>query len=186
MAVGFAIPGKKELLALYKNEPISSSVATFTLDNIRQDYSDIILQLRLRSQRAGNADTVHMRFNNNTTGADYPYSYNSLANDLNDTFRSAGTALGGLIAGCPASAADANRVAIVEVVIPEYFEASRPKFCTFKSTYGLVSTLATDIVMLGLLWFTPSEAISKIVISTVAASNFAAGCTFSMYLRGKR
>lgn len=186
MAVGFAIPGKKELLALYKNEPISSSVATFTIDNIRQDYSDIILQLRLRSQRAGNADSVHMRFNNNVTGADYPYFYNMLANDANDTFQADGTALGGLIAGVPATAADANRIAIVDVVIPEYFEASRNKFCTFKSTYGLVSTIATDIVMQGLLWFEQSEAISKIVISTVVASNFAAGCTFSMYLRGKR
>ena len=165
---------------IYTQTVGSGGAASVVFNNIPQTFTDLMLQISARSDRASqSAEDVQMYF---TTGAPSGtlFSYTALQGFTTGTnsFRVANNNLS-YIGGIPASTATANTFGNQMTYIPNYTGSNFKSWVSDSVRENNSSTDASQQLWAGLLRST--SAISTIVLSNASGSNFVQHSTFTLY-----
>ncbi len=162
---------------------LGSDTASIDLTSIDTTYSHLRLTLLLRSDRAATSDNVYLRFNNDSTAADY-YSYtlafNGAALAATIIQRLAATGTGFEVSlGAVGSTGPANEFSVLIVDLFAYAASTVNRIVTIRGYSRLSTTGGTlNAILGGGSWLNTSAAISRITILPVTGANFKTGSSW--------
>lgn len=166
---------------------LGSDTANIDLTSISGDYKSLLLLLYLRSDRAATSDNVYLRFNNDSTAANY-YSYTVAANGSTVAFTSvqrlAATGTGFEInLGAVGNTGPSNEYSYLAVQLFGYTDSFNKNRIVKVDGYSRLSTTGGTLnqLMGGGSWLNTSNAISRITILPVTGSNWKTGSAYMLY-----
>ena len=161
---------------LISSNVLSSSAASVTFSAIPSTYTDLVLRVSARSDRASTTDTFKITLNGNTSAI---YSNTRLwgtgSSALTNNASGQTTGVGGTFDG---STATASTFGSDEIYIPSYTVAQNKPFSVF-SADETNATAANISVYAGL--FSSTAAVSSILFESVFGTNIVSGSSFYLY-----
>lgn len=160
------------------NNILTGNAASFDFTSIPGTYQHLVLKLKLRSDKSATNENVYIRFNNDSTAADY-YSEGVAAAGttptLTATQRLGATGTGiEIFGGAAAATATAHYFAVLEVHILNYANANTPKQIWWNGYLQVANTTGNLFAISGGgLWVT-TGAITRITVLPTSAGNFVA------------
>lgn len=161
---------------LISSNVLASSAASVTFSAIPSTYTDLVLRMSVRNDRAVTDGTLRLTVNANSSSI-YSWTYLQGNGSAASSARSAATTF---LSDIPleGSSATSNTFSSIEIYIPSY-TASQNKPV---STFGVNETNATAIEMkavAGLIATT--AAVSSIELSNTSTFQFVSGSSFYLY-----
>ena len=162
---------------LIKGETLASSAASYTFTAIPGTFTDLVIRMSTRSDKASWLQEVYFRFNSDSTtkysytavgqGASTPYS-SRVSNDTSAT--------GSLTV---AASSTASTFGSTEVYLPSYLAAQNKAFSVIDAP-EMNDTANFQMEALASL-YRDTTAISSITVGLVGAGNFVSGSSFYLY-----
>jgi hypothetical protein len=161
---------------LISSNVLSSTAASVTFSSIPGTYTDLVLRISARSDRAAARETVQVQFNSTGSGL---YSETRIQGSGSAVSSFRNTAGDGVNAFFIDSAVDtASTFASLEAYIPSYAAAIKKQF----SAIGALENNATEAYIRALAGlFDSTSAISSITLTPTGPSNFVSGSSFYLY-----
>jgi hypothetical protein len=157
---------------------LSGSAANIDFTSISQSYTDLIVRLMIRSDRAGNnTDAVDIKFNNDSTGANYQGEFLSGTTNSASASRQTGGSTGLSVATCPAATSTSGYFGYVEIEIPLYTSS---KLKTFIALAGNPMDSSTTNANQAMGQWLSTAAISRITLTPSAGSNWITGTSYQL------
>jgi hypothetical protein len=151
----------------------TGNVGTVTFDNIPQNFKHLRLAISARTDRGSTVDGIKLRFNGDTTTANYPEIRQYIIGT------SLTTSTENMFAGyCPGSSIGSNVFSSSECLILDY-TSSRAKSTNAWTHYA--STNLNGFFSMDAGKYTGTSAISKIVLTPDVGPNFLRWSTFALY-----
>lgn len=165
---------------------LGSDTASIDLTSISGSYNHLQLILLLRSDRAATSDNVYLRFNNDSTAANY-YSYTvalngaALAGTIVQRLAVTGTGFE-ISLGAVGSTGPANEFSVIIVDLFAYAASTINRIVTVRG-YSRSSTTGGTLNAIsgGGSWLNTSAALSRITILPVTGANFKTGSSWMLY-----
>lgn len=162
---------------LIQAQTLTSAVASITFSNIPQNFTDLVIKMSGRSNRAASHDAgINLTFNG-VGGTSYSDKFirgdGSAVNSYSDT--SAAVAYFGRN---PASSATASTFGNIECYIPNYTSATYKTYSAESVTENNITSAYSELIS-GL--FSNTSAITSITIGDANSSTLAIGSTFYLY-----
>jgi len=161
---------------LISSNVLSSSAASVTFSAIPATYTDLVLRVSARSDRASTFDDIKLVFNSDTSAIYSATELTGNGSSATSTRTSADSAF--RLTSADAATATSNTFGSFELYLPNYLStASKPM-----GTFGVQETNATGAIMdAGALLFRNTTAISSVVISPWTGPNWVSGSSFYLY-----
>ena len=162
---------------LIQSQTLTSAVSSVTFSNIPQNFTDLVVKMSGRSNRAANHDAgVNITFNG-VGGTSYSDKFTrgdgSAANSYADT-----SAAVGYFGRNPASSATASTFGNIECYISNYTSANNKTYSVESVTENNITGAYLELIA-GL--FSNTSAITSITIGDANSSTLAIGSTFYLY-----
>jgi hypothetical protein len=175
-------PGFGEVISQAQLGSDVASISLSSLSAINGDFDHLLLTLRLRTSRAATLDGLVIRFNGDTTAANYQtlQLHHNHPNGYSTSELLPGAAAGAVLqSGLPGSLAAAFEYALIEIFIPDY-KVFIYKNVMFRS-YFRHGTSSGQIVAQsgGFTWFA-GNAITSITLTPQVGPNFLTGGVYSL------
>jgi hypothetical protein len=160
-------------MKLIETKTLVSAASSITFTSIPQTFTDLVLKVSLRSERASSEDSANLIFNSNSSN----YSSRWLRRD--DTNGVGTGTLSNTLALLYQNTANltSNTFSSAEVYIPNYTASQNKSYSV--DTMQAHDGAAWGAILAG-LWSNTS-AITSITISVNVGPNFVAGSTVSLY-----
>lgn len=162
---------------LISSNVLSASAASVTFSSIPSTYTDLVLRMSVRTDRASQpTDGLRGTLNNDTTSN---YSNTYLEGSGSAASSSAtGTFTRLWLGNCNASTSTTSTFSSVEFYLPSYAGSTAKPASTFLAQENNATAATLDVVAnLGL----STSAVNRIDISSSTASNFVSGSSFYLY-----
>ncbi len=165
---------------LIASNTLSSSAASVTFSSIPATYTDLVVRITARSDRAANSSNLAIKLNGATTN----YSDTNLTKTQNGAAYSSIQNIGDLtyqyLGVIPASSATASTFGSAEFYLPNYTVSQNKPASTFSVfENNSVNTSQIDAIANR---FSSTAAITSIEISTqTPTANFVSGSSFFLY-----
>ena len=159
---------------LISSNVLTSSAASVTFSAIPSTYTDLVLRMSARTNKAAVWEQVQLRINGTTA--------NKSARWLVGNGGSASSvAYTNFIGSIPAANATANTFGSTEIYIPAYLSSTNKPLSTFNVAENNSSTAGdTEIDAIAGLW-SDTTSISSLEINTGSANSFISGSSFYLY-----
>jgi len=161
---------------LISSNVLTSSAASVTFSAIPSTYTDLVLRMSVRNDRAVTDGTFKITLNNNTSSI-YSWTYVQGNGSAASSGRSAATTSlqDFTLVG---SSATANTFSSLEIYLPSYTATQNKPIATF----GVNETNATAVTLNAIASLaTTTAAISSIEISNNSTWQFVSGSSFYLY-----
>jgi len=161
---------------LISSNVLASSAASITFSSIPATYTDLVIRMSVRSDRAATTDTVKITFNNDTSSI---YSYTRIRSDAATVTSGRDSALAYANTGLTnANTSTANTFASSEIYIPSYTVSQNRPLSVF-TTQEDNTTTAYIHAQANL--YSSTTAISRIDLALLTGPNFLTGSSFYLY-----
>jgi len=159
---------------LISSNVLGSSAASVTFSAIPSTYTDLVLKVSIRTDRADANDSIYIQFNSDSTDSNYSYSR------LWQTGTSAGSsrASNRRIGNVDGNNAASNTFSNGEIYIPSYTASQNKQIGAHNAGEDNTNNVSQDAV--ALLWRN-TAAITTIGILPVTGPNFVSGSSFYLY-----
>ena len=161
---------------LINSNVLSSSAASVTFSSIPATYTDLVLQISARSDRANESDVLDIRINNNSSSL---YSLTNIQGDgasaTSTSVNNNSSTYGSRITGANATA---NTFGTDEIYIPSYLVAQNKPFGEFGAQE---TNSSTAYIRATAHLFRSTTAISEIRFIPTFGTNFVSGSSFYLY-----
>lgn len=161
---------------LINSNTLTATAATVTFSSIPATYTDLVLRISARSDRALASDDIKLVFNSDTSAI---YSATELTGNgsaATSTITSADSAF--RLTSADAATATANTFGSFDLYLPNYTTTASKAMGSF----GAQENNQTGAIMdAGALLFRNTTAISSIVISPWTGPNWVSGSSFYLY-----
>lgn len=185
MGVDFSIPTIADIFAFAKNVSLGADSANIDIQNIPQNYTDLLLIAKLRSTIVASVDTVNFQMNGDTVVANHRCLRNSIGNSLVTSLTGDGSSQGSAIMTCCGSTSLASHFGILKAYIKDYALSTVFKHMIYESASTNGNSAATLNTTNGILIYEVNDAINRLTLFPNTGPNFLAGCSYSLYLLGK-
>lgn len=157
----------------------TATSASIEFTSIPQTYTDLLIKLTARTDRASINSDIYAQFNNRTT-ANYSFErfYTSGAGAVSDGL--ANNASGGFVGFASGASATSNTFGAGQIYIGNYTSSTNKSFFG----YGAVGANSTTpyIENISSLWnYSPAEAITSIKLLDYNSANFVLNSTATLY-----
>lgn len=161
---------------LIASNTLTSTASSVTFSAIPQGYTDLVLKMSVRSNRANTTDTIKINFNSDTSAL---YSQTYLRGSGATTTSSRDSSFTYIpIQYATGDTTTTNTFSNIESYIPSYTVSQDKPLSNFSAHENNTST-AFLFVNAGL--YRSTSAISSIAISLVDGPNFVSGSSFYLY-----
>jgi hypothetical protein len=165
---------------LISSNVLSSSAASVTFSAIPATYTDLVVRITARSDRAANSSNLGIKLNGATTN----YSDTEIIKTQSNTAFSSRQSIGDLtyqyLGTIPASSATASTFGSAEFYLPNYTVSQNKASSTF-SVFENNSASTSEINAIANL-YSSTTAITSIEISVqTPTANFVSGSSFYLY-----
>jgi hypothetical protein len=162
---------------LISSNVLSSTASSVTFSSIPSTFTDLVLRISARTNRANVSDSLGYYYNSDTTAANYPATVilgegsgtptSSRANSVNDE-----------TAFINGNTSTASTFGNTEIYIPNYaLTITKPS-----SNFSVAETNATTVRMnAAAVLYTPTTAISSITITPISGTLFLSTSSFYLY-----
>lgn len=166
------------LPTLIANTTLTSDAASIDFTGIPGHYGHLVLEIYARSSAAVAAESVRMRFNNDSAGNYDVQGNDALAGTVFAAEAFAATSLS--VMAAPGSTAGANLFSLATITIPHYANALNNK--SGISKHGYKTGTATTNINAGkiALFWRSSDAINRVTLFA-ATGNLKSGSRASLY-----
>jgi hypothetical protein len=154
---------------------VSSPVTTVDFSSIPQGYTDLILKISARTNRAGTFDYITINFNNSS--ADYTLRFLE-GNGANAQSFTRTTFSVNLIGRSNGDTATSNTFSNNEIYIPNYTSSNFKSISVDSVKENNISTAYTGL--LAGLW-SQTTAINRLTITNGTGNSYIANSTFTLY-----
>jgi hypothetical protein len=162
---------------LITGETLASSAASYTFTAIPSTFTDLVVRLSVRSDRAGeNIDVLKLVVNSNTSTVYSETTLRGLSSSVSSSNTSNATEFANDLINGAASTSDT--FASYELYIPSYTVSQNKPMGTF-SVQENNSTVARINAIANL--FRSTSAVSSLTYSSNTGSNFVSGSSFYLY-----
>lgn len=165
---------------------LGADAAAIDLVSISGSYSCLMLFLAMRTDRAATNDNIYLRFNNDSTAADY-YSYTvalngaALAGTIIQRLAATGTGFE-ISQGAVGNTGPANEFSYLMVQIFRYAATAANRIVRVDGYSRTGTTGGTlNAISGGGSWLNTSSAINRITILPVTGTNLKAGSSYMLY-----
>jgi hypothetical protein len=162
---------------LISSNVLTSSAASVTFSAIPATYTDLVLRMSVRSDRANNKDEWRMSINADSSALYSDTYVYGVASTASSGRASAATAVRD--GGMDAANNTANTFSSLELYIPSYTASKSKAFSYFGVTENNATT-NNEIDMFAYL-YRSSTAISSLALTSSTSSNFVSGSSFYLY-----
>ena len=155
---------------------LTTTQATITFSAIPSTYTDLLLTISARSDRASTVDTMKIRFNNagvdtNLTSRRLQSSSGTSVASTSDAYASAGN--------IPAASQSANIFGNTNVYFPNYLVNAYKPMSVSVANESASATDGNEQIIAG-LW-SDTTAINRIDLVLITGPNFISGSRFDLY-----
>lgn len=161
---------------LIASNTLSSSAASVTFSAIPSTYTDLVLRISARNDRAVDDGVLRLRINGNSSSI---YSFTFLQGDGSGASSNRSTAIAN-VSDIPlvGTSATSNTFSSIEIYIPSYTVSQNKPV----SIFGVNETNATAIEMkANAALIASTAAVSSIELTNVSTFQFVSGSSFFLY-----
>ena len=165
---------------LISSNVLSSSAASVTFSAIPATYTDLVLRITARSDRAANSSNLGVKLNGATTNYSDTNLFKSQSNSVLSNRQVIGDLTYQYLGVIPANSATASTFGIAEFYLPNYTVSQNKQASNF-SVFENNSAPVSEINLQANL-YSSTTAITSIEISTqTPTANFVSGSSFYLY-----
>lgn len=162
---------------LIASNTLSSAAASVTFSSIPATYTDLVLRMTVRTDRASQVTDGLRAFLNNDTSSNYSNTYLEGSGSAASS-SATGTFTRLWLGNCNASTSTSNTFSSVEFYLPNYAGSTAKPASTFlvqenNTTAAIINVVAN----LGL----STSAVNRIDLNSSTSSNFVSGSSFFLY-----
>ena len=159
---------------LISSNVLSSSAASVTFSAIPSTYTDLVLRISARTDRADANDSINIELNSDSTDSNYSYTRLWQSGTSSGSSRASNRRIG----NTDGNNAVSNAFSSGEIYIPNYLVAQNKQIGAFNAGEDNTNNVAMDAV--ASLWRN-TAANTSIKLLPVTGPNFVSGSSFYLY-----